>query len=207
MYHIVFLSLCVLLAGCANLKHFFPLSACSEAPAVYIRPVSADLSRQAVVGVLPFQMPANMSREQGAGVAALFKDVLLAKQAFQVVRLLDTRFGDINEAILYGRRAKVDLVLAGRINYAIDGADLGGARVDVSVRLVNVATGNTIWYVEQTMDKPMEYPDVGFVNRLLTAFSAPEVRRPAGPPALPNMLAKIAGNMADLFVDSRDPLP
>jgi TolB-like protein len=197
----------VLFCGCAGLYQSSAVKADKAAPAIIIHPVDEDDYQQASVGVLPFQVPANITREQGQGIAALFKDVLLAKQVFQTVRLLDRPFNNPEEAIQFGRQAGVGLVLAGRLNYAVDSTELAGARVEVSLRLINVSTGNTVWYIEQGLDQPMDYPDVGFVNRLLTSFSPPVVRRPAGPPAVPNLLARIASDMADVFIDRRTVLP
>ena len=208
MRYFVFVGLyLILVSGCASLNHGIFASVRQDASVVIIQPVSEADYRYATLGVLPFLVPANMSREQGLGVAALFKDVLLAKQAFQTVRLLDRSFGDSDEAIRLGRQEGVSLVLAGRLNYAVDSTELGGARVAVSVRLINVSSGNTVWYIEQGLDQPMDYPDLGFVNRVLTSFSPPDVRRPAGPPAVPNMLARIASDMADVFIDRRSVLP
>lgn len=197
----------VLCSGCVSSNNASFVATHKTAPSVIIWPIAEGAYQDASLGVLPFQMPPNMKREQGLGVAALFKDVLLSKQVFQTVRLLDSPFGDSNEAIRLGRAAGVALVLAGRLNYAVDSTELGGARVDVSLRLINVATGNTVWYVDQGMDQSMDYPDVGFVNRVLTSFSPLNVRRPAGPPAVPNMLVQIASDMADVFSDRRAALP
>ncbi len=169
------------------------------APVVYIHPLSKSYQR-AAVGVLPFEVPRNMDREQGMSVAALFKDVMLGKRIFKTVRQLDDPYSsDLQTAVEAGRRAGVDFVMVGKIKYALEGTELGGARVNVSVRLINTRSGNTVWYVEQGMDQPMDYPDAGFVARFLGAFSKPPVRKPSSAPVVPNMLARIAVDMADVF--------
>ena len=112
---------------------------------------------------------------------------------------LDEMYGSINEALEIGKESQVDLILAGQIHYAIAGTELGGARVDVSVRLISVNTGNTIWYIEQTVDQPMDYPNSRFLRRLLKSASIPEIRKSQGAPAIPNMLVGIATDVAGIM--------
>ncbi|MFC1523549.1 hypothetical protein ACFL6N_02035 [Thermodesulfobacteriota bacterium] len=195
----------LLLSGCMSFEKSGTISGLSVqkgAPVVYIHPLE-NVYSHATVGVLPFQVPANMSGEQGLGVGALFKDVLLARRVFETVRELDAPYNNLDSALAVGRKAGVDLVLAGKINYALEGTELGGGRVDVSVRFLNTTTGNTVWYVQQTMDQPVDYPDVGFVNRLLGSFSRPPVREPREAPSVTNLLARIAVDMADVLEGAR----
>ncbi|MBU0729165.1 MAG: hypothetical protein KKE17_02520 [Proteobacteria bacterium] len=194
----------MILSGCASSNSTLSgIPTQKAAPIVYIHPMETDSYQRATVGVLPFKVPDNMSREQGLGVAALFKDILLSKQIFRTVKQVDASYSNMDMAIEAGRKAGVDLVMAGKINYAFEGVELGGARVDVSVRLINAGTGNTVWYVEQTMNQPVDYPDLGFVNRLLESFSRPTVRKAAEAPSVPNMLARIAFDMAEVFDGAR----
>ncbi len=192
------------LSGCAlkNREATIDMPLRKGAPIVYIYPFS-DVNREATVGVLPFIVPANMGESRARGIATLFKDVLLGKRSFRTVRQLDAPYTDVEEAVRLGRAAGVDMVLAGKINYALEGTELGGARVELSVRLLNVVSGNTLWYIEQAVDQPMDYPDVGFMHRLLTSVSPPPVRKSAGAPAVPNMLARIAMDMAEVMGGSR----
>lgn len=171
-------------------------------PVVYVHPLQ-DAYQEASVGVLPFSVPENVPPAQGVRVAALFKDVLLGKRAFPVVRQLGQGYGDLDEALARGKAAKVDLVLAGRVNYALAATELGGGRVSVSVRLLNVHSGNTVWYIEQAIDQPMDYPDMGMWGRLVDSFGVPVVRPSTGAPPVPNMLAKIAVDMAEVMAGAR----
>lgn len=189
----------LVLSGCAAISGP-PLR--RKVPVVYIHPLM-DMYRQATVGVLPFQVPSNMAAEEGMRVAALFKDVLLGKGVFAVVRQLNAPYGDFEEAMEIGREQGVQLTLAGQILYALDGTELGGARVNVAVRLLNTRTGNTVWYIEQAMERPMEYPDAGLVSRFFGSFSPPPVRKPAGAPAVPTMLTRIAVDMAEVMAGDR----
>ncbi|MDH4321422.1 MAG: hypothetical protein OEV73_07990 [Desulfobulbaceae bacterium] len=173
------------------------------APVVYIHPMT-DTYRQAKLGVLPFQVPAGMGEAQAHGVAGLFKDVLLGKRTFPVVKQLTTPTGDSAQAVEFGRANDCDLVLLGSLDYAMSGGDLGGARVGVSVRLLSVKTGNTVWYLSQGMDQPMDYPDTGMVNRFVDALSMPAYRGSNGAPTVANMLARIAVDMAEVFAGARD---
>lgn len=198
---VVVLLLGMVVSGCAkNMRQ--PVQAQKGAPVVYIHPMT-DTFRQARVGVLPFHVPAGMSEAQAQGVAALFKDVLLGKRTFPLVRQLPTPYRDYTHAVEIGRANDCDLVMAASLDYAISGGDLGGARVGVSVRLLDVATGNTVWYVTQGMDQPMDYPDTGMVNRFVDALSLPAYRSSNGAPTVANMLARIAVDMADVFAGAR----
>ena len=169
-------------------------------PVVYIHPDS-NMYGLSKVGVLPFHVPSNMRDEQGIAVAALFKDVLMAKQAFPVVKQVNTYYGDFEEAMEIGRDAGVDLVMAGSINYFMEGAGFGGAKVDASIRLLNVKTGNTVWYVEQSLDQAVDYPDTGLINRLSASFlTQPIERRPdVAASATTKMLVRIASAMTDVL--------
>lgn len=195
------IALCLSLAGCATNTNNWansPVDVRKNSPVVYIHPMDSGY-QEASLGVLPFQVPANMSKEHGRGVGILFKDVLLGRRAFPRILRIDQPFGEISQAVEAGRRAGVDLVLAGRVNYALEGTQFGGARVEVATRLVNVHTGNTVWYIEQAMDQPMDYPTGGTLRRFVDSFNPPGTRASQGGPVVPNMLAQVAYDMADVI--------
>jgi len=201
----IILVVCVACAACAPKQSNWanaPVAVKKNSPVVYIYP-EVNSYQEATVGVLPFQMPANMRMEQGAGVAMLFKDVLLGKQAFPRVLRLDEGYDDIPAAIALGRKAKVDLVLAGKVNYALEGSQFGGGRVEVSTRLVNVRTGNTVWYIEQSMDQPMDYPENSTWSRFVSSFNPPETRASQSGPVLANMLVQIAFDMGEVIAGAK----
>jgi hypothetical protein len=190
-----------LLSGCASSQKNWanqPVEVKKNSPVVFIHP-EVNTYQEATVGVLPFQVPTNMTREQGEGVAMLFKDVLLGKQAFPRVLRLEEPYRDIQEALALGRKAKVDMVLAGKVNFALEGSQFGGGRVEVSTRLLNVHTGNTVWYIEQSMDQAMAYPKSSTLSRFFAAFNPPEIKPSQGGPVVPNMLAQVAFDMAEVM--------
>ena len=193
------------LSGCAaGPKNWAnqPVEVKKNSPVVFIYP-EVNTYQEATVGVLPFQMPANMTQAQGEGVAMLFKDVLLGKQAFPRVLRLDEPYLDIPQALALGRKAKVDLVLAGKVNYALEGSQFGGGRVEVSTRLLNVHTGNTVWYIEQSMDQTMAYPKSSTFSRFVAAFNPSEIKPSQAGPVVPNMLAQVAFDMAEVMAGAR----
>ena len=193
------------LSGCASSQKNWasqPVEVRKNSPVVFIYP-ETNTYQEATVGVLPFQVPGNMSREQGEGVAMLFKDVFLGKQAFPRVLRLEEPYLDIQEALALGRKAKVDLVLAGKVNYVLEGTQFGGGRVEVSTRLLNVHTGNTVWYIEQSMDQPVAYPKSSTLSRFVAAFNPPEIKPSQGGAVVPNMLAQIAVDMVDVMAGAR----
>ena len=195
----------LILVGCASGPKKWanqPVEVKKNSPVVFIYP-DANTYQEATVGVLPFQMPGNMTREQGEGVAMLFKDVLLGKQAFPKVLRLEGSYRDIPEALALGRKAKVDLVWAGKVTYALEGSQFGGGRVEVSTRLLNVHTGNTVWYIEQSMDQAMAYPKNSTLDNFIAAFNPPEIKRSQAGPVVPNMLAQVAFDMTEVMAGAR----
>ena len=173
------------------------------APVVYIHPV-ANIYQGATVGILPFIMPNNFPQTKGEGVAEIFKDILLGKRAFTRIIRLKEDYHTATEAIEIGRRNKVDLVLAGQVNYALTGTDVGGSMVDISVRLLNVDSENTVWYVEQTMEDPLRCPKTDFFSRIKGSVSPPPILQPDSSQLVPNMVAKIAMDMADVFAGAQE---
>ena len=198
-YILAGLGLAILLSSCASYSGEIARAPRFHkgSPVVYIHPVT-DVYQDAGLGILPFQVPANISEDKGLTVAALFKDVMLGKRAFPSIRLIDTPYGDLEDAIERGEKAGVDLVLAGIVNHVMTGAELGGARVDISIRLINVHTGNTVWYIGQIMSRPVDYPDVGMPARLYRALGTPAIKPPLANPMIPNMLQQIAEDMTDV---------
>lgn len=169
------------------------------APVVYIHPLSNEAYALATVGIMPFAVPANVDSRFGAGAAAIFQDILLGKQIFSRVKLLPEQYGNVEEAIAAGKAGNVDLVMAGRINYALEGTEMGGARLDLVVRLINAKTGKTVWHIAQAMDQPVSYPQNDMLHSLLYALQPSKIRRPNGAPVVANMLAQSAIDMADVM--------
>ncbi len=196
----------LMINGCATVterRSSAEVAVNSGVPVVFIHPLEAESYHHASVGVLPFLLPAGVDPAMAGRIAALYQDVLLGKAAFPVVKVLPTPYGDIDEALAAGRLAKTEMVLVGKVNYALEGTELGGARLDVTVRLLNVSTGKTVWHINQAMDQPVDYPKADMRHRLSRALGAPKVRRPGGAPVLINMLNRAAVDMADVMVGAR----
>lgn len=174
-----------------------------NAPVVYVYPLSQLDFKRKTVAVLDFQTPANVDRSVGVGVAGLFRDVLLGRRAFRGIMLVEKNYYSLQQAVDLGRKAGVDLVLAGRVNYQFAGYELGGDRLDVSLRLLDTKSGDTVWYLGQTLDKPMTYPEKGFWTRLRTAVNVPATRSQSKEPEVTNMLVRIAEDMSDVLVGAR----
>ncbi len=191
----------LVVSGCA-IKEADHVAVRTGAPVVHIYPMGGQYE-QAQALVLPFQVPAGTQPSYGQQVGALFHEVFLSKQTFATVRFSEQFYGNVEEALEMGRQAGVDLVVAGRINYVMSGGQLGGARVDVSLRVVNVKSGNTVWFISQVMDQLMDHPDVSLPNRLLSVFNVQKVRSSTGAATLPNMLAHIAVDMSEVMAGAR----
>lgn len=172
-------------------------------PVVSVYPLNAEAYSHASLAVLPFRLPEGMDPKLAVRIALLYQDVLLGKAAFPLVKVVERPYGDFAEALQAGRQADVDLVLAGKVNYAREGTELGGARLDLSVRLLNVGTGATVWSISQAMDQPYDYPRSGMGERLLAVLNPPEIKRSVGAPALTNMLMQSAVDIADVVAGAR----
>jgi uncharacterized protein YceK len=203
---LVYLSLIIALTGCATAterRSSSEVKVNKGVPVVYIHPLEAETYAHATVGVLPFLLPESMDAKMGQRVAALYQDVLLGKAAFPTVKVLAQSYGDFEEALATGRLAGIDLVLAGKINYAVEGMELGGARLDVTVRLLNVSTGKTVWHLNQTMDQPYDYPKTDILHSLAAVMSPPPIKRPLGASVMTNMLTQVAVDMTDVMLGAR----
>ena len=203
---LVWLMMVGLMSGCATVmerQSSAEVKVNKGVPVVLIHPLEAETYAHATVVVLPFLLPEAMERSMGSRIAALYQDVLLGKAVFPVVKLASSPYGDFSEAVAAGRAAGADLVLVGKVNYALEGTELGGTRLDVTVRLINIATGTTVWHLNQTMDQPYAYPKADLVSRVSGAMSPPPIKRPQGAPVMTNMLAQVAVDMADVLVGAR----
>lgn len=173
------------------------------APVVYIHPLDPQIYTMSSVGILPFDLANGIDPHLGEAAASIFQDIMLGRETFHRVKLLPEHYGNASEALRAGRREKVDLIMAGRINYALEGTELGGSRLDISVRLLNTRTGKTIWHIEQAMEQPMDYPKTDILHSIFSALQPPTIRRPKGAPVVANMLAQSAVDMTDVMAGAR----
>jgi len=204
MRHILVMVLLILSAGCAlkTDRSSQPVPIRKNSPVVYIHPLD-NIYHEASVGVLPFAVPDNFGKDQGRRIAELFKDILLGKRSFPKVRLIEGGGDNPEAAMERGRHAGVDLVMVGRIHHALEGSEFGGARLEAAIKLLNVRTGNTVWYIEHSLDQPMDFPKVSTLRNFFASFNPPPVRPSHGAPAMPNMLAKAAVDTANIIAGAR----
>ncbi|MFP3983791.1 MAG: hypothetical protein ACLFV2_08905 [Desulfurivibrionaceae bacterium] len=167
-------------------------------PRVYIHPASADLS-QASVAVLPFQIPADMESVRGREIAALFQQTMLEKQVFHKVKLTPDRYGTVEEAMEIARGEQVDLVLAGEVNQIISGSSLGGGRLNLSLRIIDLDSSDTVWYIEQTVDQDIAYPENSMIDRLKRIFSTSRMPEKKVVPTVPVMLTRISQDICRII--------
>ncbi len=203
---IILLALVFLLPGCATMTERQSMAQSEVrkgAPVVYVHPMSIKPYKNASIGIPSFIVPDNMGPVQAEQVAGLFRDVFLGKRTFPRVKQIKGAYGDFQQAIEAGKRAGTDLVLAGIVNYALEGTELGGARVEMVIRLLNVESGNTVWSIGQNMDQPMDFPDTGFLQRAVASLSMAPIKRANAGQVLENMIAQIAVDMADVIAGSR----
>lgn len=193
--------LALLMAGCGT-RQADHVDIRTGAPVVHIYPMGGEYQEGSAL-VLPFLVPDKMDPQYGERVGMLFHEVFLSKRTFHTVKNSHKYYGNFEDALALGRKSGVDLLVLGTINYAMGGGQMGGSRVDVSLRVVNVHTGNTVWYMSQVMDQLMDHPDVSLPTRFMSIFSVPRIKTSAGAAAIPNMLAHIAVNMSDVMAGQR----
>jgi len=134
---ILFILLAGLTASCSTISQrqsSAQVAVQKGAPVVYIHPLEPQTYTILSVGILPFDLASGINPRLGEAAASIFQDILLGRQTFHRVKLLPEHYGNTDEALRAGRRGKVDLIMAGRINYALEGTELGGSRLDISVR-------------------------------------------------------------------------
>lgn len=199
----IFLSclLAVFMAGCSwsspeNEREMPPTN--SHEPIVYIYPVSTDLNR-ASIAIPPFRIPADMEAVKGEEVAALFQQTLLREQAFRKAKLVPDPYGTIKEAMKSARSENVDLVMTGKVNYILPGSSLGGGKLNLSIRVIDLNSSDTVWFLEQTVDQEMTYPDNSLLKRLSRIFSPPPVPAKKNAPTIPVMLSRISRDMTRII--------
>ena len=187
-----------MLGGCAGREVALPPVE-KGSPVVYVHPLS-ELPMDRAAGVLSFAVPQGMEASVGEQVALLFKDVLMGREAFASVQILPADYVSLADAVTAGRKAGVDYVVAGRVNYLMEGYELGGSAVDVSLRLLSTGSGDTVWYIGQSIRQPQSSPDTTLSRQLRDAFSwSYPSRSQVAAPAVPNMLLRIAEDMSSVM--------
>ncbi len=167
-------------------------------PVVFVHPLNHELYRGARLAVLPF---AGENRELGMNAAAVFRDIFLASGLFKAVFVVDKQAGTRARARAVAGDA--DLVVFARINRAFIDGGVGGAGLDVSLRILHGKSGDTVWYMRQSVERPVRWPRKDFGARLGRAFSPQAVLAPAPAAVLPNMLTVVARDMARVMADRR----
>jgi len=162
-----------------------------SAPVVYIHPLQPGLYRGARVAILPFSAE---QYELGLTAAAAFRDVFLASGLFKAVFVVDKQVETRTRAIEAAGDA--DMVVFARINRAFVDGGVGGAGLDVSLRLLHAKSGDTVWYIRQSLDRPVRWPRKDLVARLGRAMGPEPVLAPSEAAVLPNMLQLMARDMA-----------
>ena len=198
--------LLIIITGCATVterESSAQVKIAKGRPVIYVHPASLEPYTQASICIPAFVVPSHMDKNQAGRIAGLFKEVFLGKRTFPKVKQMLEKYGNNQQAIEIGKRAGTDLVLAGTVNYALEGTELGGARVELDIRILNVASGNTVWYISQNMDQPIDYPNNSLLSRTIQSLSPPTIKRANGGPAVANMLSQIAVDMADIMAGSQ----
>ncbi len=113
---------------------------------IYKRP-SDDLNREVIIGVFKFWSPEYAPESGYFAADNLYKDLL--KSGFRNVTaefdLYDMSFESIME--IAGKN-NYDLIITGEVTYYKFGGTLQESRVDQEIRVIDVLTGEIVWYAE-----------------------------------------------------------
>jgi len=167
-------------------------------PVVFVHPLEPRLYRGARLAVFPF---VGDSGNLAMPAAAAFRDAFLASGLFKAVYVVDKPVYTRTEAVATAAARGADLAAFARINRAFVDGGVGGSGLGVSLRLIHVKSGDTVWYIRQGVERPVNWPRKDLVARLSRALSPSPVLAPAPGNVLPNMLQIVAFDMARVMAD------
>ncbi len=109
-----------------------------------------DAYRAQRVGVLLFRHPPHLP-EVSHPLTQVFFQRLLTIRPFREVVFIPQAYGTLAEALALGRQAQVDLLLLGEAPYFLDGGTVGITALQVDLKVVEVASGQLLWYLSDAL--------------------------------------------------------
>ena len=130
---------------------------------VYIQPEYQDV-RATTIGILNFN-----GFEKGDVGAALAKnacDYLKKYEYIKSVNLLTKYPLNIEEAVKAGKDNQNNFILYGHVDEFVHGGSTSDSRVAMTIKIIDVRTERTLWYVEGSMNgEHQEYTDYFFYSK------------------------------------------
>ena len=107
--------------------------------------------KAASIGIFDFNNPTELI-DLGCGLAQLAHKHLLKNSFIQLVELTRMYPGNVEDAIKIGRNKGYDLIFLGYINDFFYGGLSANSKVDISIRVIDVRTKVTLWYITGHME-------------------------------------------------------
>ncbi len=134
------------------------------------------------LALLPFRVPAQVT-DVSYSITEVFHRQLLEKRPFLGVVRIHQYYNSIAEAQKLAKEQGAQLMVLGEVPYFIDSGTAGKSGIQVDLRVVDVSTGQTVWYLSDnilaqpapmmdlwvTETKPKPSPSVYFLVDTLAA--------------------------------------
>ncbi len=114
-----------------------------------VPPVLRDF-RHYRLGVLEFHCPHHIP-EVSYPVTRVFYRNLLERNLFREIVRIPVTYYDLEHALRVSREYRVDLLLLGEVPYFLDSGTAGKSGVQVELKLVEVDTKRTLWYLSDAI--------------------------------------------------------
>ena len=147
----------------------------------FLKSNDASLRRYRLA-ILPFRVPAQVT-DVSYSITEVFHRQLLEKRPFKGVVRVHQYYNSLAEAQKLAKDQGAELMVMGEVPYFIDSGTTGRSGVQVDMRVVEVNTGQTVWYLSDnimaqpapmidlwvTESKPKPSPSIYFLVDTLAA--------------------------------------
>lgn len=184
-------------AGCASGIYVPSLSD----PKIKVGPPEAfvrtdDMSYRGYrIAILPFRVPAQVT-DVSYSITEVFHRQFLEKRPFKGVVRVFEYYNTLPEAQRLAKAQGADLILLGEVPYFIDSGTTGRSGLQVDLRVVETASGRTVWYLSDTISaqpapiidlwvtetKPEPSPSIYFLVEGLASRMCLSLRKDLEPP-------------------------
>jgi len=141
---------------------------------IYKRPPT-DLHRDTAIGVFRFLSPEYAPGSGYAAAAMLYKE-LLERGFGNVVAEFDVHDIRLDNIMEIAEKKNYGLITIGNVGYYFFGGKLRESRVDEEIRVIDVLTGETVWYAETIeIGRPVYAADYIFFSTAGKEAPSPEM--------------------------------